>query len=79
MITPSIPSSPRRATTSRGKTWASSHSMTCGAISDSANSRTIFLTASWSSESWKPNGTEEEAVAAAGLSRSVVMAGLLGR
>ena len=48
--TPIIPSSPSLRIASRGKVWASSHSMTCGAISLSANSRTILRIASCSSE-----------------------------
>src|ERR1019366_4149706 len=64
--TPIIPSSASLRIASRGKVWASSHSMTCGAISASANSRTIRRIASCSSESEKaiPERVRREEVGA---------------
>src|SRR6266567_847413 len=49
-ISPSLPSS---LTVESGKSPASSHLRTCGAISRSANSRTLFFSCSCSSFSWK--------------------------
>src|SRR5215469_9209384 len=49
-ISPSLPSS---LTVASGKSPFSSHSMTCGLISRSANSRTLFFNCSCSSFSWK--------------------------
>src|SRR6266851_3374504 len=50
---PSRPSWPSSLTVASGKTPASSHFMTLGAISRSANSRTLFFSCSCSSLSWK--------------------------
>src|SRR5215471_3641382 len=50
---PSRPSLPNSLMTASGNSLASSHFMTLGAISRSANSRTIFFSCSCSSESWK--------------------------
>src|SRR5664279_563586 len=55
-IVPSRPSFPSSLTVSSGNSLASSHFMTLGAISRSANSRTIFFNCSCSSESWKSTG-----------------------
>src|ERR1035441_454526 len=55
-IVPSSPSLPSSFTVSSGNSLASSHFMTLGAISRSANSRTIFFNCSCSSESWKSTG-----------------------
>src|SRR6266700_6123258 len=51
--TPSRPSLPSSLTVASGKSPASSHLRTCGAISRSANWRTLFLSCSCSSLSWK--------------------------
>src|SRR5271165_1905591 len=52
-MVPSSPSLPSSLTVSSGNSPGSSHFMTLGAISRSANSRTIFFSCSCSSESWK--------------------------
>src|SRR6202050_5104523 len=54
-IVPSKPSLPNSLMVARGNSRASSHSMTWGRISRSANSRTLFLRCSCSSFSWKSN------------------------
>src|SRR5436190_5433715 len=51
--TPSIPSLPSSLIVESGKSPASSHFRTFGAISRSANSRTLFLSCNCSSFSWK--------------------------
>src|SRR5262247_51105 len=54
--TPINPSSPIFVKSSRGRRWPSSHSITCGLISASANSRTERLTCCCSSVKSNPIG-----------------------
>src|ERR1044072_314534 len=51
--TPVNPRSASLGSSSIGKCWASSHSITCGAISASANSRTLVFTCCCSSVNLK--------------------------
>src|SRR3989449_9151335 len=60
-MTPSRPISPSLGMISEGKWDASSHSITCGAISVSANSRTVRRSCCCSSVREKSNATSGEA------------------
>ena len=60
-VSPNSPSSPIFCTTSTGKWWSRSHCAACGAISASANSRTVRRNSSCSRDSSKLMGRHASA------------------